>query len=598
MYRSLVDLGEGPKFLSGDLSIADPAHRWFDQIDTHAANWGDDPYTTLTVAIRKRRVYDFTSSYRNLAYFNNIPSFANPLLDRGVLSSERIFDTRSRINSFELSLFPSTRIVPYLAYDRSSTYGNGVTPFVSDQNEYAVPFQTNVFNNNMRGGVRVELSRYHVTVEQGGTTFSDDQTLFQSAGANNPGNRDSLYLGNSLSLNGLSQTSAVRGHSVYTKVLGTAQPTDWLALSGQYLYTWPQTDTNYLQVNSGNFVLQSQALFFTSQQSLLTSAAQAPHHAGNVGAEVQLHPRLRLITSWLTDRIQVTGDSSGQSRLSGSSGTGLINAVNNTELRNDYNHVEGELFWDVTRRLTLRGGYRYEWGRTSTFVLPPAGLASQDMTDFRRNVTKAGFSYRMATSISVSGDVEGAGTDSAYFRTSLYRYQRGRLQGSYQATSQLTFSATFSAINNQNPAPSITLDYFGTQSSGTVLWNQAGAKRIGFQGTYTYASTRSSISFLVPQTLQRDQSRYNDRAHSIQGMLDFALPGLGAQAKLSAGGNFFISSGNRPTSYFQPAGKLILPLSHAVAWISEWTYYGYAESLYSYENFRTHLVTTGVRITF
>ena len=230
--------------------------------------------------------------------------------------------------------------------------------------------------------------------------------------------------------------------------------------------------------------------------------------------------------------------------------------------------------------------------------MPPAGLASQDIADFRRNVIKAGFSYRMGTSISVSGDVEGAGTDSAYFRTSLYRYQRSRLQASYQATSQLTFSATFSAINNQNPSPNITLDYFGTQSSGTVLWNPAGAKRIGFQGTYTYASTRSSISFLVPQTLQRDQSRYDDRAHSIQGMLDFALPGLGAQAKLSAGGSFFISSGSRPTSYFQPAGKLILPLRHAVAWISEWTYYGYAESLYSYESFRTHLVTTGVRITF
>ena len=598
LYRSLVDLGEGPKFLNGNLSIMDPTHRWFDQIDTHAANWGDDPYTTLKVTIRKRRVYDFASSYRNLAYFNSIPSFANPLLDRGVFSSERTYDLRSRINSFELSLFPSTRIVPYLAYDRSSTYGNGVTPFVSDQNEYAVPFQTNVFNNNMRGGVRIELSRYHVTVEQGGTTFGDDQTLFQSPGANNPGNRDSLFFGNSLSLNGLSQTTAVRGHSVYTKVLGTAQPTDWLALYGQYLYTWPQNDTNYQQMNSGTFVLQSQALFFTSQHSLLTSAAQAPHQAGNAGAEFRLHPRLRFIASWLTDRIHVSGDSAGQNRLSGSSGTQLISVGNTAELRNDYNHVEGEIFWDVTRRLTLQGGYRYEWGRTSTFVLPPAGLASQDITGFRRNVTKGGFSYRMGTGLSVSGDVEGAGTDAAYFRTSLYRYQRSRLQASYQATSQLTFSATFSAINNQNPSPNITLDYFGTQSSGTVLWNPAGAKRIGFQGTYTYASTRSSISFLVPQTLQRDQSRYDDRAHSIQGMLDFALPGLGAQAKLSAGGSFFISSGSRPTSYFQPAGKLILPLRHAVAWISEWTYYGYAESLYSYESFRTHLVTTGVRITF
>jgi hypothetical protein len=81
-------------------------------------------------------------------------------------------------------------------------------------------------------------------------------------------------------------------------------------------------------------------------------------------------------------------------------------------------------------------------------------------------------------------------------------------------------------------------------------------------------------------------------------MLDFALPRLGAQAKLSAGGNFFISSGSRPTSYFQPAGKLILPVTHVAAWITEWAYYGYAESLYSYETFRTHLVATGFRITF
>ena len=598
VYRSLVDVGEGPKLLNGDITIMDPTHRWFDQIDAHAANWGDDPYTTLSVAIRKRRVYEFTSTYRNLAYFNNVPSFANPLLDRGVLSSERTYDTRSRINSFELSLLPSSRVVPYVAYDRSSIYGNGVTPFVSDQNEYPVPFQTNMFNNNMRGGVRFELSRYHMTIEEGGTTFHDDQTLFQSLGASNPGNRDSPFLGTSLSLNGVSQTSAVRGSSVYTKVLGTAQPTEWLALYGQYLYTRPQNDTNYQQVNSGNFVLQSQALFFTSQQSLLSSAAQAPHQAGNAGAEVRLHPRLRLVTSWLTDRIHVSGDSTGLHRLSESSGTRLINAENATELRNDYNHVDGEVFWDVTRPLTLRGGYRYEWGRTSTFVMPPAGLASQDIADFRRNVIKAGFSYRMGTSISVSGDVEGAGTDSAYFRTSLYRYQRGRLQGFYQATPQLTFSAAFSAINNQNPASSINLDYFGTQSSGTVLWNPAGTKGLGFQGTYTYASTRSSISFLVPQTLERDQSRYNDRAHSIQGMLDFALPRLGKQAKLSAGGNFFISSGSRPTNYFQPVGKLILPLTHVVAWITEWAYYGYAESLYSYENFRTHLVTTGFRLTF
>jgi hypothetical protein len=80
-------------------------------------------------------------------------------------------------------------------------------------------------------------------------------------------------------------------------------------------------------------------------------------------------------------------------------------------------------------------------------------------------------------------------------------------------------------------------------------------------------------------------------------MFDFAIPGLGPQARISAGGNFFISSGSRPTDFFQPVGRAVVPASHGIAWVSEWTYYGYGESFYAYEGFRTHLITTGIRIT-
>ena len=50
-YRSVVDLGEGPKLLSTDFSIRDPKKRLFDRIDTRAYNWGDDPYSTLHVHV-------------------------------------------------------------------------------------------------------------------------------------------------------------------------------------------------------------------------------------------------------------------------------------------------------------------------------------------------------------------------------------------------------------------------------------------------------------------------------------------------------------------------------------------------------------------
>ena len=58
----------------------------------------------------------------------------------------------------------------------------------------------------------------------------------------------------------------------------------------------------------------------------------------------------------------------------------------------------------------------------------------------------------------------------------------------------------------------------------------------------------------------------------------------------------YLSSGSRPTNYFEPVGRLTVPVTNHISWVSEWAYYGYGESFYSYEGFRSHLVTTGVRI--
>ena len=79
-YRSIVDLGSGPKLLGTDFTILDPKHRLFDRIDVRAYDWGDDPYSTLHVDVRKAKLYDFSADYRNIAYYNNLPAFADPLL--------------------------------------------------------------------------------------------------------------------------------------------------------------------------------------------------------------------------------------------------------------------------------------------------------------------------------------------------------------------------------------------------------------------------------------------------------------------------------------------------------------------------------------
>src|SRR5438552_3407575 len=46
-YRSVVNLGSGPKLLGVDFTVLDPKHRVFDQLRVRANNWGGDPCSTF-----------------------------------------------------------------------------------------------------------------------------------------------------------------------------------------------------------------------------------------------------------------------------------------------------------------------------------------------------------------------------------------------------------------------------------------------------------------------------------------------------------------------------------------------------------------------
>ena len=213
---------------------------------------------------------------------------------------------------------------------------------------------------------------------------------------------------------------------------------------------------------------------------------------------------------------------------------------------------------EVSKKLTLRGGYRYVWGDASTLVLPITGLLVPDAGKLRRNVGIGGFTFRPNQKLLVSGEVEAAAGDQSYFRTSLNDYQKMHARARYQALANVSVSADFSLLNNQNPATGIQYDYLARQSSVSFLWAPQAGKRFTFQGDYTRATIRSNISYLVPQVLQTARSFYRDNAHLGSAILDVALPAAGKRAgKLSLGGSWLVSSGSRPTSYYQPMAKLV-----------------------------------------
>jgi hypothetical protein len=598
VFRSVVNLGEGPRLTGLDITLQDPKKRLFDRIDVRGNSWGGDPYNTAHVDARKRGVYDFRFDYRNIAYFNYLPSYANPFLGQGVLATQRGFDTWRRMSSFQLDLMPGRRVTPYFAYERNSGRGRFLTDFVAEGNEYAVPSTMSETTDNVRGGVRVEFNRFHATFEQGATMYRDDQSA--TASLRNDGNRSTELLGQTLALTSLTQQYGVDVDSKYSKVLLTASPTAWINLYGQFLYSQPETTVKYSDAASGNLVLLSSLLFYSGQQDVATGLAKMPRTSGNFGFEMRPHRRVRVIESFMTDRMHNAGFGLlTETLLLSANNSRVLPAVGvDDRLVLNYNQQQLDVLFDVTSRITLRGGHRYVWGDATTRAGQLSAIGNLESGELKRQVGLAGVTARPLQKLFLSADYEGASSDSSYFRTSLYDYQKAKLRARYQLFGNLSLQAQFSFLSNENPSPGVRYDFFSRDTTLSAQWTPAGGKRVSVSADYSRSTLRSDINYLVPQQLSDfERSFYRDNAHTATSLVDLALPGSGAfKPRLSLGGSLFVSSGSRPTRYYQPMAKLSLPIEKHVYWNTEWRWFGFSEPFYAYEGFRAHAFMTGLRL--
>ncbi len=596
-YRSIVNLGSGPKLLGTEFTIRDKKRRVFDRMEVRAYDWGGDPYSTLHVNLFRENSYQLITDYRNFAYFDNVPSYADPsLATRGVILNEQSFDNHRKIGNVLFEIRPGTWLIPYLAYDHDSSLGSGVTTFVSNTNEYPFASRMTDSTESYRGGIRLELPRFHVTLEQGGTTFKNDQSTFVPPGGVSYGSQTTPVLGHILDLTSLAQVYGIRGSSLYSKGLLTAHVTRWMDVTGQFLYSQPSTSVNYQQYNYGSFATINQLLFYNSEQNLVNAAAKMPHTTGSAGAEMRPLKHVRLVDSWTTDRLHNSA-SALQKDILGATPPQTINTALNSTLLTNYSQVEADIFVDIVKGLVARGGYRYIWGDASELVLPFEGLSTHDRLRLQRNIVLGSLTYRPGLKYSVTGDFEAGTSGSAYFPISLYDYQKFRIHGNYQLNNSINLSANVSWLQNTSPLPNKN-DFLSHAESLSLQWNPKGGKRFGFLGTWEHSTLRSNIFYLPPQSLVPTLSNYWESGHTITGLITATLPKLFASTPVfPGGGSFLLSAGSRATTYYQPVAKLTVPLGRNLAWNTEWRYYGFGETFYLYESFRTHLITTGLRFT-
>ena len=245
LYRSTIDLGSGPKLDHVTLRYreAEPGTgiRLLDSADIDLSSWGGEPSSTFLARWSRGHDYDASIRYRRLAYFNRIPSVANPSIGFSGAAQQWLDIDRGLFDA-ELTILPRRRVGGFVGISRDSAKGPGRTTYVVDANEYSVNSATDTFNNTFRGGIRIRSDRWTAHLEAGVSRFDDSQALAFEGGTT--GNRTALFLGQRLRLTDLDQRYRVRGTDRFARARIEARPWSPLTLFGQFSFSQPTTDAD------------------------------------------------------------------------------------------------------------------------------------------------------------------------------------------------------------------------------------------------------------------------------------------------------------------------------------------------------------------
>ncbi len=586
VYRSMVNLGEGPKLIDLFTSYRTPegGERRFgvDRASLRATTWGGEPGSTLLFNAGRTDTFELTFGYRKADYFSALPSFANPTAARAG-ASQSTYDISRRLLDARFTYLPGRPASPFVAFERDSNDGPGRTTFVQDANEYAVATDIDNQTTTVRGGVELRYERWNAIFEGGGSVFHDDQSM--SATGPNLGNRETLFLGRRLQLDSLEQRYDVSGRDRFIRAVAEARPFDKLVLNGRFSFSQPTTKADYSRDTTGSFVVLSTLQTFTNESVLTRSESTWPHPSASIGAEFAPVERVRIIETLTTDRFHVTGDTDP-------AGVRRFLAANFTRNRID-------AFVEINEFIGVHGGHGFLWADARN---PGSDFAPQEKRELQRNEGFAGIALRWPQNLRVNVDLEAQDGDEVFFRTDRRSRKRALLRARYDVAEGLVLGVSTSHWNNDNRAADTHFRERSHEYSADITYAPGSGQRLSVNASYSRGTYRSDLPFIVPQNFQQERSLYRDRGHTAS--ISAAVRPL-TRTEVRLGGSLFVSTASpaaeaatRPTRFYNPYARVSFQLQDRVSWLADWAWHSYSHRAFRAEDFRAHLFTTGIEYRF
>jgi len=171
-----------------------------------------------------------------------------------------------------------------------------------------------------------------------------------------------------------------------------------------------------------------------------------------------------------------------------------------------------------------------------------------------------------------------------FYRTGLQDYPETPRLARITLPGDLFLNLSENYLNNKNPDPVRRLP--SVPMSNRPACSGCASKRVSYR--VHSESGRHQLPGAFPYST--DLSLYVDNANTGSLMAEFTLPAKRGCAEDHFGGSFVTHAGSRPSKYYQPLAKLLIPITPRVHLYAEWQWYELNQPFYLYEGFRAHTI--------
>jgi hypothetical protein len=608
-YLSDVNVRDGFRVLESSLDMrAQPGTGLlFDFLKADVNNAGGDQSQYFSLRMDKTRWYRFDGNVRRFDYYRSPgPNFALGF---------RNTDLRQQVSDFSLKLLPQRPVRVHLGYGRSSAKGRYNPTYSFERDLFQLLGETRWEANDYRAGVDATYRKWDFGLESLYRGFRNDPQITSTSGINL-----GFVTTDAGKISFLDRDIPLRSHALVTRasVKGTIGENLHLALRA--LHDEERMRAPYVETIKGTANNNANIL---SQVFSSDGSVKRPNSVVDAGATYDINKNFSLNDSFRYTSFRILGDmSSNQTRIqqptTGAQQTIITTAVGSavTDLTSYWNTLSldmhfsrkfsANLGWRAMQRdVTLNKDYVSRASNT-TAVTTITGDESESSTT---HAFVGGFRVRPNERASLIFDVEHGTSNTAFVRIDPLEYTRLRVRGQFHATKSLTLIGAFTSIDRTNPTPQVQNDSNTRSYSAAVNWEPK--SRLWVDAGYDYHDLYSTanIRYFLPGSAETfGRSLYYARLNSVFVNTRFALTSRldllmvyyyimdrGAPS-VTVGATDIVSA--LPLRRHNPEIRVAYRFTNNVTGNVSYRHYSYNERDFSFQDYQSNILTTGLRFTF